>query len=248
MYYYDKIMVLNNLNLPNDFGKKWVISEMNKKYKVISFDLFQALVDVNQKTYEIWDRIMPKKCTNEQAAFYAKELFLNYASIMDVEMQKREFVSMKSIFMKCAQSMINRINLSISPSDLTDSLIIAHREAPLYDDVVETFEYLKDKYQIIIASDADIIMDNHNIKDLGISKKYFSENLQTYKNNIHKNFFDPVLCDLKINSDEIVHIGDSKSDARAANASKIDFIQLNRNQSSFYKCEISSLREFIDIL
>ena len=47
MYYYDKIMVLNNLNLPNDFGKKWVISEMNKKYKVISFDLFQTLVDVN---------------------------------------------------------------------------------------------------------------------------------------------------------------------------------------------------------
>lgn len=124
---------------------------------------------------------MPKKCTNEQATFYAKELFLDYASIMDVEMQKREFVSMKSIFMKCAQSMINRINLSISPSDLTDSLIIAHREAPLYDDVVETFEYLKDKYQIIIACDADIIMDNHNIKDLGISKKFFLKNYRRIK-------------------------------------------------------------------
>ena len=119
--------------------KNLKISEMNKKYKVISFDLFQTLVDVNQKTYEIWDRIMPEKCTNEQASFYAKELFLDYASIMDMEMQKREFVSMKSIFIKCAQSMINRLNLSISPSDLTDSLIVAHTEAPLYDDVTETF-------------------------------------------------------------------------------------------------------------
>lgn len=206
---------------------------MNKEYKVISFDMFQTLVDVNQKVFEIWDKVLPGQCTNEQASTYAQELFIDYATIMKLEMQKTEFVSMQGIFYKCAKSMIRRVNLSICASDLADSLIRAHLEAPLYDDVIGVLEYLRRKqYLIIISSDSDINMYNINVSKLDISHQYLSEKLRTYKNNKNKKFFEPIIKELNINPSEIVHIGDGYSDSVAAGYSGIDFIFLNRN---YYK-------------
>lgn len=40
---------------------------MEKQYKVISFDLFQTLVNVNENIFKIWDTVLPNQCTQEQA-------------------------------------------------------------------------------------------------------------------------------------------------------------------------------------
>jgi hypothetical protein len=37
------------------------------QYKVISFDMFQTLVDINAQKYVIWHEILKDKYTREQA-------------------------------------------------------------------------------------------------------------------------------------------------------------------------------------
>ena len=66
---------------------------MEKQYKVISFDLFQTLVNVNENIFKIWDTVLPNQCTQEQANQYANELFVDYATIMRHEMIKSKFIT-----------------------------------------------------------------------------------------------------------------------------------------------------------
>lgn len=199
-----------------------------KQYKVISFDMFLTLVDVNDQIPEIWNAVLPTPCSYEQALFYSNEMLIEYATIMKDEMMKPNFISMKNIFQVCATSMVQRTKLSISPSSIVDSMFRAHRNAPLYEDVTEIFDYLAARYKIIISSDSDVKMCNCELKKLDIAKVYTSEDLQIYKNNPHRKFFEPILQELNISPDEIVHIGDSYSDFTAASNSGIDFIWLNR--------------------
>lgn len=201
-----------------------------KQYKVISFDMFLTLVDVNDQIPEIWNAVLPTPCSYEQALFYSNEMLMEYATIMKEEMMKANFVSMKDIFHLCAASMIQRSMLPISPDALVESLFRAHRNAPLYKDVIGIFDYLMLKYKTIISSDSDVKMCNCEVSKLDIAHIYTSEDLQRYKNNPYQEFFDPILQELNIVSDEIVHIGDSYSDFLAASKSGIDFFWLNRNK------------------
>ena len=202
---------------------------MEKQYKVISFDLFQTLVNVNENIFKIWDTVLPNQCTQEQANQYANELFVDYATIMRHEMIKSKFITMKEIFYKCAKSTINRLNIAVSPESLVKSLVQAHYEAPFYEDAIRVIKYLKKNYKIVISTDADddmVCIERMN--DLGVDKIYTSEMLKKYKSDTGKKFLLSVLNDFKIEKQESLHIGDSDSDLVAAVSLDVDFILLDR--------------------
>ncbi len=222
---------------------------MKKQYKIISLDLFQTLVDVNKNIFKIWDTVLPSQCTQEQANKYANELFVDYATIMRHEMIKSKFMTMKEIFYKCAESTISRLNIDASPETLVKSLVQAHFEAPFYEDTIKTIKYLNRKYKVVISTDADNDMVCiEKLKQLGINKIYTSEMLKRYKSDADKKFLLSVLNDFEIEKEEIVHIGDSDSDLKAAVSLDIDFILLDRKGTKSKKnlnteCIISSLND-----
>lgn len=225
----------------------------SNKYKVVSFDLFLTLVNVNEKIDDIWNEVLPHTCSKQQALAYANELFKEYSIIMKDEMMKDEFISMRNIFEKCSASMISRTHLSIESNSLVEALIKAHYSAPVYKEVAEVLNYLKKKYRLIISSDSDCEMCNNTLLRYGIDRIYTSEELQTYKSNLKRNFFAEIIRQLNVNPDEIVHIGDSQSDLIAAYKSNIDFIWINRenrNSIQFSKASliISNLKELENIL
>ncbi len=223
------------------------------KIKVISFDIFQTLVDVNQRIPQIWKGILGEAYTVEEGLRGANAILDNYPHSLRKALHADRFYTMREVYMDCASMAIDKNKLSLSPEVIVDNLIIQHAKAPLYNDVKECMSKLQNRYRIILSSDSNHTMVNDLLRHFTYEELFISEDLCSYKGSPDGNFFLQVVHRIGVKPDEILHIGDSGSDIIGAKRAGVISCWINRDKS-VWSHEISpdytieSLSELTEIL
>ncbi len=224
------------------------------KIKVISFDIFQTLVDVNKRIPNIWKVILKEEYTDELAEFGAKSLMSLYTKAIQLIVQDgNHFITMKDIFMDCAKTMVRETDMAVNPELVVDQLFLNHGKAPYYDDVWETLDYIKRYYRVILSSDSSHTMADPIIDKVKPEYAFISDDLHCYKGEKKGRFFTIVADKLQVPVEAILHIGDSNSDiigAKEAGARAVLLNRVGRQWTSTIQpnYEIGSLKELISMI
>lgn len=210
---------------------KYLWKGTTMKIKVISFDIFQTLVDVNQRIPQIWKGILGEAYTKEKGQRGAKAILDNYPHSLHKALHADRFYTMREVYLDCAQTVLDKIKLSVSPEVIVDNLILQHSKAPLYNDVKECIAKLQNKYRIILSSDSNHIMVNDLLRQLTYDELFISDDISSYKGSPDGGFFWQVIRRIGVKPDEILHIGDSSSDIIGANRAGVISCWINREKS-----------------
>ena len=231
-----------------------------KKIRVVSFDVFDTLL--NAKNYHvdackiILERFNATHINVDEFHQYWDLLIGNaWEKLNDIN---QEFLTQKEFFLNVVEQLFLEYNISGDPKvalqiwwDLLD-------EIKLFEEVPEVLEKLKEKgYIVVILSNIDNDFLYKKLEEFNIKNKFdyifTSEDLRSYKPN--SIIFQKVLNRLQINSNEIIHIGDSQH-ADILGSKNLGFysVYINRKNRKIKNLiplpdfNIKSLREILNIL
>lgn len=199
------------------------------RYKVISFDIFQTLVDVNKRIPEIWRGILKESYTDEKAEQGSKAVLSTLPAVYENAVQSEQFRTMEEVYRECAQKAAEKLNFRVSPHDVAYHLMFQHSRAPFYQEVLDCIKKLRKSYRIILSSDSNHLMVDDLIGKVNVETVFISDDLKSYKGNQNGRFFQSVLSRLDTDPQEIIHIGDSSADVLGAYRTGITSCWLNRN-------------------
>lgn len=168
-------------------------------------------------------------------------MIFNYSKI-----PYKPFMPIRERFIKSAKILITKNKLVLTPEKIADTVLEEHLFAEKFYDVDFVINKLLSlNYKVIICTDSNEMMINDIRKEfekLGI-KFYISENLKCYKN---EEFFERVLKDLKIESKNLIHIGDSLKEIEAADNIGIKTYFLDRENKRDTKFrKVKNLKEVL---
>jgi len=198
-------------------------------YKIISFDIFQTLVDVNKRIPEIWRGILKDSYTDEKATQGAKAVLSTLPAVYGNAVQSEQFKTMDEVYQECAQKALEKLSFKASPQDVAYNLMYQHSKAPFYHEVLDCIAKLRKKYQIILSSDSNHLMVDDLICKVEYDEAFISDDLKSYKGDKNGKFFRTVLGHLDAAPKEIIHIGDSSADVLGAHRAGITSCWINRN-------------------
>lgn len=198
-------------------------------YKIISFDIFQTLVDVNQRIPEIWRGVLKGGYTDEKAAQGANAILTALPAAYENAVQSEQFETMSEMYIECASKAVKHLSFQASPADVAYHLMFQHSKAPFYREVLNCIRKIREKYPIILSSDSNHLMVDGLIDKIDCEKAFISDDLKCYKGDKNGKFFRIVLNHLQIPPEEILHIGDSPADVLGARKAGIASCWLNRN-------------------
>lgn len=225
-----------------------------KEVTVLSFDIFQTLVDVNKRIPHIWKGILKENYTEELAYKEASTLMSNYAIVLhQILYHDSPFLTMKEAYLKSAILSQQQMDSLVEPELVVEQLLANHAKAPYYDDVWEILPKLKEKYRICLSSDSSHTMADSIIMRVQPEYAFISDDLECYKGQPDGIFFHKVAKKLQVAPENILHIGDSSSDVIGALGAGVRVVWLNRQGAKWKHMkvpdyEISSLRELPEIL
>jgi len=198
------------------------------KIKVISFDIFQTLVDVNRRTLHIWRRLLGEQLSEEESWRGARAILASYPESLKKALASDRFQTMYEVYYDCALSVLHKTGFEITPEAFIHELFYQHSLAPIYEDVLTCMEHLKGKYKIILSSDSSHKMIDGLVDSFEYDDLFISDDLESYKANPDGKFFRQVVAKLGVKPDEILHIGDSSSDVIGASLVGVKSCWLNR--------------------
>ena len=231
-----------------------IAKDMNKlsSIKIISLDLFHTLISVNESYDYVWKEFLKENYTDEFAKKYwdrATEIVLE--NLYKAALNEDKFINVRSIFENAYTQIFSEIHLDYDPRLAASVLIQGHKMNRLYDDVKPFIKKIKYKYTICLSTDCDTEMLG-NVNELyDFDKLFVSEDLQAYK--LNPKFFKHVIKHYDVSPENILHIGDSKSDIIAPKQLGIITCWLNRNNHKWDQpvkpdIEVKSLLEILEIL
>ncbi|MBW2621630.1 MAG: hypothetical protein JRD68_01870, partial [Deltaproteobacteria bacterium] len=126
------------------------------RFKVISVDMFQTLVDVNSGHYSFWQEVLREEYT----AARAEEYTASWAQVFSIyvnDAYKREngFVSLKKICEECFDEVFQHLDVSFDPVRAAQIQIDLHKAAPAYGDTERFLEAAGQSRPVCLVSDAD---------------------------------------------------------------------------------------------
>jgi HAD superfamily hydrolase (TIGR01509 family) len=199
------------------------------KYKIISLDIFQTLVDVDKRIPDIWRGILKDEYTDEKAELGAKAVLSFLPGVYEDAVKSDPFRTMEEVYLQCAAKAMEKINFKVSPYDVAYHLMVQHSKAPFYHEVLDCIAKLRKKHQIILSSDSNHLMVDDLICQVEVDRTFISDDLQSYKGDKNGKFFRSVLNSIDAAPNEIIHIGDSSADVLGANRAGITSCWINRN-------------------
>jgi len=220
--------------------------------KIISLDLFQTLISVNESIDYVWKEFLKENYTDEFAGKYwdrANEIVLE--NLHQAALNEDKFVNVRSIFENSYTQIFSEIHLDYDPKLAAGILIQGHKMNRLFDDVKPFLKELKHKYTVCLSTDCDNEMLG-NINELyDFDQLFVSEDLQAYK--LNPKFFQQVIKHYHVPPADILHIGDGKSDIIAPKQLGIKTCWLNRNNHQWDQAvkpdfAVKSLLEILDLL
>jgi len=219
----------------------------NKKYKYISFDIFDTLlVRPFEKPTDVF-RMMENNVvfiTNEKITLFLDERVKAERNCKDrlLDNSRRQEITLSEIYQEIAQNN----ELSIMEKEKLEKLEIEYELKYLRrrESIIELFELAKTTgKKVIITSDMYLpqgvierILNKNDI--IGYEKLYLSSSIYLKKH--YGDLYEYILKDLKIEASEILHIGDNKhGDIKKANEKRIDTIHTPRALDLFYLNKIN---------
>lgn len=224
------------------------------KYKIISFDIYQTLVDVNQRIPLIWQDILQGEYTEEKAWQGAGAVLDAYPEVYRKVTGGGSFFSMEEVFLECTQKAMDRLDFYASPETVTYHLMRHHSKAPFYHEVKDCLEKLRKQYRIILSSDSGHVMVDELVQNIDCEKIFISDDMKSYKGDRNGKFFNSVLSQLEVEPQDILHVGDSVADIFGAKKSGIAGCWLNREgkvwESAFHPdytiCDLNGLWDILE--
>jgi putative hydrolase of the HAD superfamily len=223
-----------------------------KNVKIISLDLFQTLISVDESIECAWREFLKENYTEEFAAKYwdrANEIV--FKNLHQAALNEDKFVNVRSIFENSYTQIFSEIHLDYDPKRAAGILIQGHKMNRLFDDVKPFFKELKHKYTICLSTDCDTEMLENINEIYDFDNLFVSEDLKTYK--LNSNYFKHVINYYNVFPENILHIGDGKSDIIAPKQLGIKTCWLNRTNHKWDHAvkpdfEVKSLLEIPELL
>jgi FMN hydrolase / 5-amino-6-(5-phospho-D-ribitylamino)uracil phosphatase len=201
------------------------------KYKVISFDMFQTLVDVNSRKHAVWKEILKEKYTFEAAEkLWNDTLDYHYDYTKDIKSGRKAFQPMRETFRKTYEKLFPENNIEMDSSSAVNILFREHGNSVIYQDARDFFDKINEEYRIWISSDTDMIMIQPLLNLFKHERAFLSEEIGAYKDDGDGRFFRYVLECTGVSPCEILHIGDGTADILGANKSGITTCWINRDK------------------
>ena len=192
------------------------------KYKILSFDMFQTLVDVNQRIPYIWRDIYRAQYTDELALESAKAIIKTYKSVYKQAISSTKFITMHDLYTECAHIALREGAYKVSARDVVTKLIRQHALAPFYEDTLECLSVYGKNHVLILSSDSCHEMVDGILEKLAFQHTFISDDLLCYKADLQGRFFDSILQQTGVLPKDILHIGDSEADIWGAQRSGIE--------------------------
>ena len=222
--------------------------------KVISFDGDGTLWDFEKVMHHSLDKVMEE--LEKQDPVAANKLDVNRL----IEIREKVFLKLKGKVTDLEEIRLESFKESLRvvdrPNDelaeRLNKIYLKHRfeDIELYEDVLPTLNYLKEKYTLGMISNGNSYPERCGLEDL-FDFVIFSQHIGKEKPD--PEIFYHAINKLKCNNDEIIHIGDSlEEDISGAKNAGITGIWLNRNKDESiennHQFKINSLTELMDVL
>lgn len=198
--------------------------------KVVSFDIFQTLVDVNKRIPQIWQGILGDSYTKEEGMRGARAVLDCYPQSLSRALASDKFLTMQEVYIDCARNSMAEINHTVTPEGIVEHLLLQHAMAPLYEDVKACMDRVHSKYRIILSSDSNHRMVDDLLPNFIFDEIFISDDLGCYKGSPDGRFFHQVMERIGVKPEEILHIGDSCSDVLGASSAGVLSCWINRDK------------------
>lgn len=200
-----------------------------EKYKLISFDMFQTLVDLNTQK----DIVMRTVLGDHYSIDMGASLWNDANRFVFWHFQKtrnsaEEFVEVLKIFEQCYAELFPKYNVKMDPVIGARVLAEAHAKSLFYPDSLPFLEKVQQKYQTCLISDADLIMIEDLFTKVKFDRIYISEKYKVYKSDRSGALFKAAIDEFQIKPSEMLHIGDAYSDVLGAKQVGADAAWINR--------------------
>lgn len=222
-----------------------------KQYEVISFDIFQTLVDVNARIPFIWKELLKEDYSKEKGESAASSVLRGIQNLYGMACDS--FISMEEFYIRCGEQVLRDTGCKLDSRRIADCIMRQHGLAPFFIEVPLVLQELRKQYTIIISSDASHLMADPIVTKVQPARAFISDDLKSYKGDPKGVFFQKVLEELKLEPNQVLHIGDSSGDVIGATLSGIDSCWLNRTHKRWNRkenptYEIASLNELKQLL
>lgn len=225
---------------------------MKNDIKLVCVDMFQTLVNVNDRKLMAGERMLKALFTEPLAAQCwddATSLVMKYFG--SYQTSQGEFRQVKHGFIECYKSLWGARKYEIDPVESAHILASEHALAPLFEDAQDFMRVIGEKYPICLVSDADEDMILPLLSQFRFDKIFVSETHQCYK--VDSKLFLKVLEHYQLQPQDILHIGDGYSDVAGAKKIGIVTCWLNRGNREWVHeikpdYEIHSLSEVVELL
>lgn len=219
----------------------------------VSIDMFQTLIDVDDRVDHIWKSILEDEYSQELVPHLVEEYYKFYSKIMKSIYEKSEFTALKTIFTYVFSEVKLNNNCNFKAERAAEILIEEHSNACFFSDATYFLNQWTNDLELWISSDADHLMIDPILSKFKFDRKFISEDIKAYKQDKQDRFFKKIVSETNINANEIIHIGDSHSDIIGAKRVGIKACWLNRKNVKWigeYNPDyiISSLTELPELL
>ncbi|MBE6935809.1 MAG: HAD family hydrolase [Ruminococcaceae bacterium] len=196
-------------------------------FKVISFDLFLTLADLDARVPILWERIFEKPLTSEEINAHADALRACYMPHYH-DLYQPPFQTMEKVFYDAFVCYFGEIGCDADPVRATKIFLEEHNRCPIYPDARRILERLQGKYRVILSTDADLSMVGELLPQIPHEMAFVSEAMGVYKSNAESAFFREVLEKTGVQPEEILHVGDGRPDIIGARRSGIPVFHIDR--------------------
>jgi HAD superfamily hydrolase (TIGR01549 family) len=220
--------------------------------KIISTDLFRTLVKVDENREFIWRTFMGENYEDTIAQQYwerATEILFNIFDSAAV--QTDPFKNIRDIFIESFTLLFEELGFQYDPQTAAETLFQGHKLDNLFDDTRPFLKAAGTRYPVCLSTDCDTDMLDGIENIYSFDTIFFSEQMRTYK--AHPRFFNEVLQHYRLKPENILHIGDSKSDILTPKQLGLQTCWLNRSGEEWKHAikpdfEVRSLLDILEIL
>lgn len=223
-----------------------------KNMKIVSVDLFRTLIDIAPTPKTIWQKFLKDNFPDEISRKYwrrADEILWRRWDAAGTD--HNHFKNVRAILEDTVAELFSEIRLNYDPVLSANALMGDHILQNVFEDAKPFLEKSGQKYTICLSTDADMEMVGDVNKLYPFDSIFISEELRVYK--LNPRFFENIIHHYNVLPENILHIGDSKSDIIAPRQIGILTCWLNRNNYKWDHVikpdfEVKSLLEILEIL
>jgi HAD superfamily hydrolase (TIGR01549 family) len=224
----------------------------NSNIKLISVDLFQTLVRLDEVSEDVWKIFLKDRFSVELAhRYWDRTSVVLLQKLYETAVDDQGFKTTRTIMEESYAAIFKEINCSYDHRQAADVLIEMHKRNTPYHDAGPFLQAAGKKYPICLSTDCDVDMIT-GIKELySFDKIFVSDELRAYKFN--PKFFNNVIDYYKLKPENILHIGDAQSDIVTPKKLGMLTCWLNRDNKKWSHevapdFEVKALMDVLDIL